>query len=139
MDDHRNRYARLRYTAAGALAALAAAGAIAGATALAAKGGAPKAATSPMPTKTQGSQPGPSPQVFLDAIRQLVDNGTITAAQGQAVDREIEAGRVDTDTLASSGFTQAQLDAVQRALTNTKLSLASAPSAHAQKGASKGG
>jgi hypothetical protein len=62
----------------------------------------------------------------LDAIQQLVDNGTITATEGQAVDREIQAGRVDTDTLASSGFTPTQLQAVQQALGNTKRALAAA-------------
>jgi hypothetical protein len=56
--------------------------------------------------------------LFLDAIQQLVDNGTITAAEGQTVDREIQQGRVDTQTL--SGSTQAQLAAVRQALRNTK-------------------
>ena len=60
----------------------------------------------------------------MNAIQQLVNDGTITATEGQAVDREIQAGRVDTDTLASSGFTQAQLQAVEQALGNTKRALA---------------
>jgi hypothetical protein len=144
--DHHNRYAQLRYTAAGAIAALAAAGAIAGASALAAKPRAdthrhaaltksppPNGPASSMPTKTPGSEPSPSPQPFLNDIQQLVASGTISAAQGQALDREIEVGRVDTDTLASSGFTQAQLQAVQQSLSTTKESLAPGRSAPTSK------
>ena len=144
MGDRDNRPARLRYTATGALAALVAAGAIAGTVALAdsppANAPTPAAAatgptktapgsTAPgcaMPGKTPGSQPSASPQPFLNAIERLVDNGTITAAEGQAVDREIMSGRVDTDTLASAGFTPAQLQAVQQALASTKGALAAA-------------
>jgi hypothetical protein len=37
---------------------------------------------------------------------------------------EIRAGTVDTDTLTSSGFTPAQLQAVQTVLANTKRALA---------------
>ena len=121
-----------------ALAALAAVGAIAGAVALAANpgakphahaavadAGAPKTPGSPVPDKTRAPQPGPNPQpLFLNAVERLVDSGTITASGGQAVDREILAGRVDTDTLASSGFTEAQLQAVQQALSTTKRALA---------------
>jgi hypothetical protein len=54
----------------------------------------------------------------------LVENGTITASEAQTVDREIEAGRIDTDSLLSAGFTHAQLQAVQQALGNTKRGLA---------------
>ena len=130
MNDQDVRYARLRYTATGALAALAAAGAIAGTAALAAKppakthghaaaanggttktpghaatanggttktpghaatanGGTTKTPASPVPDKSHGPQPAVDHQPFLDAIHQLVDNGTITATEGQAVDREI--------------------------------------------------
>lgn len=137
MNDQRNRSVRLRYTAAGALAAFAVVGAIAGTAALAAKpsanthghaavasSGATKTPTSPMPNKTDAPQPAVNDQPFLNAIRHLVNDGTITATEGQAVDREITAGRVDTDTLASSGFTQTQLQAVQQALGNTKRALA---------------
>jgi hypothetical protein len=132
VNDQNGRYARLRHTATGALAALAAVGAIAGTAALAAKpranthrhaavanGSTTKTPTSPVPGKTHAPQPG-SNQPFLNAIQQLVDNGTITATEGQAVDREIRAGRVDTDTLTSSGFTQTQLQAVQQTLENAK-------------------
>ncbi len=137
MNDQNNKYARLRHTAAGALAALAAVGAIAGTAALAAKpgakthghaavanGGATKTPRSRLPDKTDAREPSPNPQAFLGAIQRLVDNGTITAAEGQAVDREIVAGRVDTDSLASSGFTPTQLQAVEQALENTKRALA---------------
>jgi hypothetical protein len=76
----------------------------------------------PVPGKGHAPQPGSS-QPFLEAIQQLVENGTITATEGQAIDREILVGRVDTDTLASSGFTQTQLQEVQQALVNTKRAL----------------
>ena len=133
MNDQNTRYARLRHTATGAVAALAAVGAIAGATALAARpgdhanrhariasGSTTKTPTSPGPDKIHAPRPPVNHQPFLDAIQQLIDNGTITAAQGQTVDREIQAGRVDTDTLASSGFTPTQLQAVNQALSNAK-------------------
>jgi hypothetical protein len=133
------RSARLRYTAAGALAALVVVGTIAGTAALAAKPPAhaprhaviancdatktPGAAVS---DKTDAPKPSASPRPFLNDIQTLVDNGTITASEGQTVDREIEAGRVDTDSLLSAGFTQAQLHAVQQALGNTKRGQAAA-------------
>jgi hypothetical protein len=139
MDDHGSTSARLRYTATGALAALAAVGAIAGATALAAKPHASKrrsamvancsttkAPTSSAPDKTGAPQQPANPQAFLNDIRQLVDRGIITTSEAQTVDREILAGRIDTDSLAASGFTQGQLDAVQQALGNTKRALAAA-------------
>ena len=135
MNDQNGKYTRLRYAATGALTALAAAGAIAGTTALAAtrharqhhhhhaaaaNSGATKTPTSPVPDKTDAPRPPVNHQPFLNAIEQLVDNGTITATQARTVDREIEAGRVDTDTLAARGFTQSQLQAVQQALSNAK-------------------
>jgi len=132
--DQNGRSGRLRYTAAGALAALAAVGAIAGTAALAAKphastschavvakGGVAQPPTSKGPGNAASSQPDSS-QPFLTAVQRLVNDGTITAAEGQAVDREIQAGRFDPDTL--SGFTQAQLQAVDQALANTKRALA---------------
>jgi hypothetical protein len=139
VNDQTRRSARLRYTAAGALASLAVVGAIAGTAALAAK---PAARASDhavvakhAATKTPGSAvsektgtppPRANPQLFLNDIQSLVRNGTITASEAQTVDREIEAGRVDTDSLQSAGFTPAQLEAVQQALSNTKRGLAHA-------------
>jgi hypothetical protein len=140
VNDQGNRSTRLRYTATGALAALVLVGAIAGTAALAAK---PSAHTRRRAlvancntTKTQGApavkdktgapEPKASPQPFLDDIQRLVDNGTITSAEGQVVDREIQAGRVDTDSLTAAGFTPSQLQAVQQALSSTKRGLASA-------------
>jgi hypothetical protein len=130
---------RLRYTATGALAALVVVGAIAGTAALAAKPttrtprqalvancNATKNSAPDGKGKTGAPEPRANPQPFLDDIQRLVDNGTITPAEAQLVDREIVAGRVDTDSLTASGFTPAQLDAVQQALGNTKRGLASA-------------
>jgi hypothetical protein len=136
MNDQDARYPRLRYTAIGALAALAVVGAIAGTAALAAKPDAKPPARAADPnceaTKTpapaaQGKAAAPQPdssQLFLNDVQRLVDDGTITAAEGRVVDGEIQAGRVDTQTLADSGFTPAQLQAVQDALSGTKQSLA---------------
>jgi hypothetical protein len=144
--DHQNgRHARLRYTATGALAALAAVGAIAGTVAVAANpraktrgqaavakklahaavanGSTTKAPTPPVPGKTHAPQPG-SDQPFLTAIQRLVNDGTISTAEGQTLDSEIQAGRLDTQTLASSGFTPTQLQAVEQTLANTKRALA---------------
>ena len=136
MSDRSDISTRLRYTATGALATLAVVGAIAGTAALAAKpaakahahaavvnGAISKTPTAPMPVKTQTPQPGSS-QPFLDDVQRLVSDGTITAAEGQVLDGEIQVGRVDTDTLASSGFTQAQLQAVQQTLSATKSAMA---------------
>lgn len=125
MNEQNRRSARVRYTATGALATLAVVGAIAGATALAAKPHAKTPAAS-VPGKTHTSQPG-STQPFLNAVQQLVNAGTITEAEGQALNSEIQTGRVDTNTLASIGFSAAQLQAVQEALANTKQALAGGP------------
>ena len=123
MNDQHGMSARLRYTAAGALATLAVVGAIAGTVALAASPRA-KTPTAPIPTKTHVAQPGSS-QPFLNDVAQLVNGGTISAAEGRFLDGEIRTGRVDTGTLASDGFTPSQLQAVQTALGNTKRALAS--------------
>ncbi len=147
MNDHSPRYVRVRQTAIGALAALAAVGAIAGAGALASqpharphrhqaavhgsKAQSPSdqvhgksQPSQPGTVKTRGSQPAPNPQPFLDAVTQLVDNGTITAAQGQIVDDQIQTGRVDTDALVAAGFSHSQADAVEQALGSVKQSMA---------------
>ena len=138
MNDQPGRYTRLRYSAAGAVAALAAVGVIAGAGALAAKppatghGGKEahasltKSVSPAVPAKSPAQAPVANHQPFFDAIQQLVAGGTLTAAQAQAVDGEIQAGRVDTDTL--TGLTPAQLDAVEQALGGAKRALAPATS-----------
>jgi hypothetical protein len=136
MNDRNGRYARLRYTAAGAAAALALVGAIAGAAALAASPHAKvrghvatancDTTTTSAPDKAAAPHSSADPHRFLDDIQRLVDDGTITATEGQTVDREILAGKVDTDSLASSGFTPSQLVAVQQALSSTKRALAEA-------------
>jgi hypothetical protein len=136
VDHQKGRYARLRYTAAGALAALAAVGAIAGAAALAsqprakrhghaavATGSATKTPTPPMPGQARTPHPG-SDQPFLTAVQRLVNDGTISATEGQAVDRELRTGTVDTQTLASNGFTASQLQGVNQTLASTKRALA---------------
>jgi hypothetical protein len=135
MNDQNGRHARLRNTATAALAALAALGAIAGATALGAKPdkrshahataankSTTKTPTSPAPGKSHAPQPGATQQPFFNAVEQLVNNGTISATQGQAVDSQIRQGYIDPSTL--TGFTQAQLQAVEQALGNAKRALA---------------
>lgn len=129
------RHGPLRYSAAGALAALVAV-AIAGAVALAANPRAKtdhaamanssttKAPASPLPDKTHSPHPAVDQQPYFNAVHQLVDNGTITGTEGQTVDGEIRTGRVDTDTLVSRGLTTAQLQAVQHALASAKIALA---------------
>jgi hypothetical protein len=138
VSDQNGRYVRIRYTATGALAALAAIGAIAGAVALAANphakahghpavanGSKSKSPTSPGPAKTHAPQPGSS-RPFLAAAQRLVNDGTITAAEGGILEREIRLGSFDTQTLAAGGFSQTQLQAVEEALSNTKRALAPA-------------
>jgi hypothetical protein len=148
--------ARLRYAAGGALAALAAVGAIAGGAALAAnpnaathghvqaaKGSTTTAAPTktpapPGPGKVRSPQPGSS-QPLLNDVRQLVDDGTISSAEGQVLDGEIQAGGLDAQALASSGFTQAQLQAVQQSLSDTKRALAPADVGQVKTRAVSGG
>lgn len=139
MNAQNARYARLRYTATGAVAALAAAGAIATSGVLAAtpanktrshaavaSGPAIKAPGSKAPDKTRSRQPAVNQWPFFSAIQQLVDDGTISTTQAQSVDSEIRAGGIDSDLLASGGFTPTQLQAVQQALANAKRGLATA-------------
>jgi hypothetical protein len=65
-----------------------------------------------------------SSRPFLAAVQRLVNDGTITATEAQAIDGEIQSGTLDTSALASSGLTPSQFQAVQQALENTKLALA---------------
>jgi hypothetical protein len=136
VNDQNARYARHRNTATGALAALAAVGAIAGTAALAAN---PHANTPGHTAVTNGATTKtPAPTVpgknhtpqqdannrFVIAVQRLINDGTISTSQGQAVDREILAGSLEPQTLTSSGFTQAQLQAIEQTLGNTKRALA---------------
>jgi hypothetical protein len=120
MNDQNGRDARIRYIAAGALAALAAGGAIAAVDAT--------AGTTPPSPKPSVQVTGPAqsvPPALKNAVQQLVNNGTITAAQGQTLDSDIEASNVHADVLVSQGFTQTQIEAIGQMLTSTKLQLAS--------------
>jgi hypothetical protein len=119
MNDQTGRSARIRHTAVGALAALAAVGAIAVVSAT--------ADTNPPAPKPPVQVTGPAqsvPPALQSGVQQLVNNGTITAGQGQTLDSDIKAGTVHPDQLASQGFTPAQIDAVQQMLRNAKLQLA---------------
>ena len=69
-----------------------------------------------------GRRAGRSVLASLTAIEQLVNNGTITTTQGHAVDRQVQQGYFDSATL--TGFTQPQIQAVERALANAKRALA---------------
>ena len=128
MNDQPAKYARFRHTATGALAALAAVGLIAGGTALASRPHhkpqhhAKVANGTATKTPTSSPQPPANPQPFLNAVGQLVDNGTISTTQGQAVDQQLRQGYFDSSTL--TGFTQAQIQAVQNAISNAKQALA---------------
>jgi uncharacterized membrane protein YebE (DUF533 family) len=136
VNDQNARYARLRNTATGALAALAAVGAIAGTAALAANpranthahtavaNGATTKTPAPAPPGKNHTPPQDANNRFVIAVQRLVNDGTISTTEGQAVDREILAGSVDTQALTSSGFTEAQLQAVEQTLSNTKRAVA---------------
>jgi hypothetical protein len=118
MNDQNGRYARIRYTAAGALVALAAGGAIAAVDAT--------AVTTPASPKPPVQVTGPAqsvPPALQNAVQQLVNNGTITSAQEQTLDNDIKASNVHADVLASQGFTQTQIAAIGQMLTSAKLQL----------------
>jgi hypothetical protein len=119
MNDRTGRSARIRYIAAGALAALAAGGAIAAVDAT--------AGTTPPPPKPPVQVTGPAqsvPPALQNAVQQLVNNATITAAQAQTLDSDIKASNVHADVLASQGFTPTQIAAIGQLLTSAKLQLA---------------
>jgi hypothetical protein len=125
----------------GAVAGLAVAAAIVGPAALADNGGggaaarakaagAPPATAAPYGPKQRGTPaPGGVPHQFTDAIAQLVQAGTITAAQGRTLDAQIESGSMDPQQMVSRGvLTAAQMAAVNDRLIAIKKSLAaSAP------------
>ena len=118
------RFTRIRYTAIGALATLAAVGAIAGAVALAA-GTHPHASAASGTTTTGQTTPSGAvkqwtsgqwdPTAMRADVQRLVNDSTISAAQGQVLDSSIQAGTITRNTLVSNGFTQAQIQAVQQA------------------------
>lgn len=88
------------------------------------------AATKPAPA------PGGVPHQFLDAIAQLQQAGTITAAQARTLDAAIESGRIDPDKLVADGvLTASQMKAVNDKLIAIKMSLAA--QAHAGSSGSK--
>jgi len=138
------RSRRWRAPVIGAVAGLAVAGAIVGPAALADNGGggaaarakaagAPPATGAPYGVKQRGTPaPGGVPHQFTDAIAQLVQAGTITAAQGRALDAQIESGSMDPQQMVARGVVSAsQMAAVNDRLISIKKSLAS----QAQSGA----
>jgi hypothetical protein len=88
--------------------------------------GAPPATGAPYGVKQRGTPaPGGVPHQFTDAIAQLVQAGTITAAQGQALDAQIESGSMDPQQMVSRGVLSAsQMAAVNDRLIAIKKSLA---------------
>jgi hypothetical protein len=115
---------RWRAPVIGAVAGLAVAAAIVGQAALADSG---SGSAPPANAKRAGAPaPGGVPHQFTDAVAQLVQAGTISAAQGQAVDAQIETGSMDPQQMVSRGvLTAAQMAAVNDRLIAVKKSLAS--------------
>ncbi|HYZ79669.1 MAG TPA: hypothetical protein VE571_00290 [Solirubrobacteraceae bacterium] len=128
---------RWRAPTMGAIAGLVVAAAIVGQSALADSGGnggtpaTAKAASAPGTDKQGGGQAaGDTPRQFLDAVAELVQAGTISAAQGRAVDAQIQTGSMDPQQMVSSGvLTASQMAAVNDKLSAVKQSLAAQASA----------
>jgi Asp-tRNA(Asn)/Glu-tRNA(Gln) amidotransferase B subunit len=158
--DEQGRSGRKRWRAPviGAMAGLVVAGAIVGQSALADSGSNAgtaanaKAASAPAVNK-QAERPaqGDAPDQFFNAVAQLVQAGTISAAQGRAVDAQIQTGSMDPQQMVSSGvLTASQMSALNDKLRAVKQSLvarhevkarasdAAAPAA-CDKGGSAGG
>jgi hypothetical protein len=115
---------RWRAPVVGALAGLAVAAAIVGQAALADSGG----GSAPPPHAKPAGAPAPGgvPHQFTDAVAQLVQAGTINAAQGRAIDAQIETGSMNPQQMVSRGVvTAAQMAAVNDRLIAVKKSLAS--------------
>jgi hypothetical protein len=116
----------------GAVAGLAVAAAIVGPSALAdsgsGSGGAAKAGAkvTAHDVKQRGAPaPGGVPHQFTDAVAQLVQAGTITAAQGRALDAQIETGSMNPDQMVARGvLSAAQMAKVNDRLVAVKKSLA---------------
>jgi hypothetical protein len=132
--DEQGRSGRKRWRAPviGAMAGLVVAGAIVGQSALADSGSNAgtaanaKAASAPAVNK-QAERPaqGDAPDQFFNAVAQLVQAGTISAAQGRAVDAQIQTGSMDPQQMVSSGvLTASQMSAVNDKLRAVKESLA---------------
>jgi hypothetical protein len=86
-----------------------------------------RALVSPSQGKPAPPPPGSVPHQFLDAIAQLQQAGTITAAQAHTLDTAIESGRINPDQLvADHVVTAAQMQAVNAKLIAIKMSLAAA-------------
>lgn len=86
-----------------------------------------RALVSPSQGKPAPPSPGSVPHQFLDAIAQLQQAGTITAAQAQTLDTAIESGRIDPDKLvADHVLTADQMKTVNDKLVAIKMSLAAA-------------
>lgn len=139
-----SRANRWRAPVTGAVAGLVVAAAIAGSSALASGG---RAASAPATTKaalasaapcaisgakdratgSQAASAGPAPTQFLAAVAQLVQAGTIKAAQARVLDADIQAGSIDPRQLVANGtLSSAQMQAVSNRLIAVKRSLASA-------------
>jgi hypothetical protein len=129
--DAEGRSARQRWRAPviGAMAGLAVAAAIVGPAALAdsgsGAGGAANTGATAHAVKHGTPPPNSAPHQFTDAVAQLVQAGTITAAQGRAVDAQIETGSMDPDQMVARGVLSAsQMAAVNDRLVAVKKSLA---------------
>jgi hypothetical protein len=116
-----SRGRRWRAPVVGAVAGLAVAAAIVGPAALADNGGG-----SAPPAKAAGAPPsGGVPHQFIDAVAALVQAGTINAAQGRALDAQIETGSMDSRQMVSRGvLTASQMAAVNDQLVAVKKGLA---------------
>ncbi len=69
--------------------------------------------------------PGGVPHQFLDAIAQLQQAGTITAAQAQTLDADIESGSINPKQIVADGVvTAAQMKTVNDKLIAIKMGLA---------------
>ena len=112
---------RWRAPVVGAVAGLAVAAGIVGQAALADSGG-----NTAAPAKVKAGVPAPGgvPHQFTDAVAQLVQAGTITAAQGRALDTQIESGSMDPQAMVREGVVSAaQMQAVNARLIAVKESL----------------
>jgi hypothetical protein len=114
---------RWRAPVVGAVAGLIVAAAIIGPAALADSGG--SGGTPAKAGQTAAPPPNGVPRQFLDAVAQLVQSGTIDAAQGRAIDAQIETGSMDPGRMVARGVvTASQMAAVNDHLVAVKKGLA---------------